>query len=86
MPQQIDVHDRLHELQSNINEAETELAIVERDVEQSKTELERLGVEDPENVGEVIQQTKTKITQLNKRVSGLLTKAEALISRYERRN
>ncbi len=78
--------DRIQALAQKVNNAETELAIVNRDIEQSATELSRMGVDDPDNATEMLTKTKAKIKQFNTRISSLLTKAEGMISRFERGN
>ncbi|RLC88845.1 MAG: hypothetical protein DRJ03_00990 [Chloroflexi bacterium] len=85
MPQNNNVDQRIQDIHDKLDQAETEIAIINRDIEQAILELRRLGIDEPDNSNELIQGIKAKINKYNKRISTLLAKAENLIGTYERR-
>jgi DNA repair ATPase RecN len=75
---------KLQSLKAKVKEAETELAVVNREIDNVLIDLEREhGITDPEQAKEKAGEVKRRISQYEKRIDGLLVKAETLVRQYE---
>lgn len=75
---------KLQSLKAKVKEAETELAVVNREIDNVLIDLEREhDITDPEQAKEKAGEVKRRISQYEKRIEGLLVKAETLVRQYE---
>jgi methyl-accepting chemotaxis protein len=79
-----DIRTRIADLQRKINEAETELAIVQRDIEKTTKELkETFQIKDLKDVDKLASETQSKMNAYQKKIESLLAKAEEILQQYE---
>jgi peptidoglycan hydrolase CwlO-like protein len=82
-----DIRARIAALQRKINEAETELAIVQRDIEKTSNELkETFQIKDLKDVDKLASETQSKMNTYQKKIESLLAKAEEILQQYEAQN